>query len=460
MVQRAIELSMLEAAQLFNGKPPQEWSPEELAAFRARLEKSPSLIGVVGGQQKIDRRLAEVEAALAKAKEVPVLDVVANNKAGSSRKPIRIRRLLEAAVFVVLLGTASYWLYHQLRDMSATPNADRSKIVKNEADAAQKNDPKTGKPKADKKTQSAAPDAPAESDLWRGWKLESTAPGRWNRKMEWDLTNAATPKPVESLTFEDGTVRMKQRRKLADTERWLEIRAKPQPKENKAERIVVRVNGEQTDEIKIGTGEVRWPAFVSLEKFAGQQVDLEVVYEAGGPGQRIAWRSIEFVPQKRAIAKRINCGGPAIESPDGDWEPDDNRTHPYLTSTGTRTFSIKEPAPGPEELQQVYQDERWANQYIEYSVAVEPGVYEVVLHFAETNRGFQAAKKRQFDIIINSLTVAEKFDIFTAAGGSGPFPYRQRVEVKEGPLVIRLQGHPTGPAIKGIEILKLMEGKK
>ena len=275
--------------------------------------------------------------------------------------------------------------------------------------------------------------------------------------MDWDLTNSAAPKPLESLIFADGTVRMKQRRKLADAERWLEIRAKPQPqqKDNKAERIVVRVNGAQTDEIKIGAGEARWPAFVSLEKFAGQQVDLEVIYEAGGPDQQIGWQSMEFVPQKREIAKRINCGGPAIEAPDGDWEQDDNKASRYLKCIGTRTWAVKTPVSVPEALQQIYLDERWANQFIAYSVPVEPGSYDVVLHFAETNRGFQAPGKRQFDIIINNHTVAEKFDIYKTAGGPGALPWRHRVEVKQGPIDIRLQGNPVGPAIKGIELLKV-----
>jgi hypothetical protein len=194
---------------------------------------------------------------------------------------------------------------------------------------------------------------------------------------------------------------------------------------------------------------------VSLEKFAGQQVDLEVIYEAGTPGQQISWKSMEFVPQKREIAKRINCGGPLIESPDGDWEQDDNKASLYLKSVGTRTWGVKTPVSVPDELKDVFLDERWANQFIAYSIPVEPGTYDVVLHFAETNRGFQAPGKRQFDIIINNHTVAEKFDIFKTAGGPGAVPWRHRVEVKEGPIDIRLQGNPVGPAIKGLEILKV-----
>jgi len=84
----------------------------------------------------------------------------------------------------------------------------------------------------------------------------------------------------------------------------------------------------------------------------------------------------------------------------------------------------------------------------------------VVLHFAETNRSFQAPGKRQFDILLNQHVVAEKFDIFKAAEGEGPFQWRQRVDIKDGPLEIRLQGHPAGPAVKGIEIRKLVVGKK
>jgi len=452
---------MLEAVALFNGKPPVEWTAEELAAFRARLEKSPSLVGAVGGQPAIDRRLAEVEAAVQQAKARPAVSVVeVSTPVEPLRNPIRLRRLTEAAVFLLLIGGAGYWIFSQLREMAATGKKEQDQAV-----AAQKDEPaeKPAEPKKagpQSKAASQPTDAPPVGDLWNGWQVSAVPPGRWERQRDWDLSNPSARKYVEWLTFADGTVRLKQSRTLANNERWLEIRARPQGKANDLERMVVRVGGKEIAQLKIGTGEARWPAFVSLEPFVGQQVDLEVTYEAGEKGEQIAWKHMEFVPQKREIPKRINCGGPAIESPDGDWEADNNKSNRYLTSTGTRTWTVKTPVSVAPELQAVYQDERWANQYVLYRVPVEPGTYEVVLHVAETNQGFQKPGARQFDILLNGHVAAEKFDIVKAAGGTGAFQWRDRVDVKQGPLEIRLQGNPNGPAIKGLEILKVAPNTK
>ena len=463
MGQPAVEISMLEAAQLFNGKPPAEWTAEELAAFRARLQQTPGLLAIVGGKQVVERRLAEVEAALAKAREQPAVVATPVGKT-PQRKPLSVRRIIEVSVFVVLLGTAGYWLYHQLRVLSAIPDPDGNNAVASqgtgEQNATEPGEQGSAPQEPAAQKQPPQDDAVSGPDTWRGWALTAEGGGKWLTDRNWDLSNPGKEAFIETLTLADGTVRLSKKIKLAQNQRWLEIRARPQTSVHKEERVLVQVNGEQVGEIKIGNGASRWPAFVSLEKFVGQPVELQVVYEAGGKGQQIAWRNLEFVPQKREIAKRINCGGPTIESTDGDWEADDGKSHLYLTSSGTRTFTLKEPAPGTGDMQQMHQDERWANQYVEYTVPVEPGAYDVVLHFAETNKSFQVIGKRQFNIIINNLTVAEKFDIFKAANGPGPHPYRQRVEVTEGPIEIRLQGNPTGPAIKGIEILKLVQQAK
>jgi len=461
MPQPIPELSMLDAVALFNGKPPAEWTTEELAAFKARLEKSPSLVGAVGGKQAIDRRLAEVEAAIQQARQQPAIAAAEPaTDVAPIRKTVPVRRLIEAALFVVLISGAGYWIFLQLREMSGAAGADKSTAAAKQDDKPKKVEPAPAKLKSNTQAVSQSTDLPADSDIWQGWHISTDAAGKWNRKRDWDLSNPSAEKFYEWLVFEDGVVRLKQRRKLTEKERWLEIRARPQPTIAEEERVVIRVGGKDVAQLKIGTGETRWPAFVSLEPYVGREVDLEVIYEAGAKGQQIFWKSMAFVPQKREIAKRINCGGPAIESPDGDWEADDNKVNPYLTSSGTRTWTIKVPVSVASDLQAVYQDERWANQFIEYKVPVEPGTYDVVLHFAETNKGFQQPDKRQFDIILNGHIAAEKFDIFKAAGGPGAYQWKDRIEVKEGPLEIRLQGHPAGPAIKGLEVLKVVAAKK
>ncbi|MSQ97225.1 MAG: hypothetical protein EXR98_22100 [Gemmataceae bacterium] len=146
--------------------------------------------------------------------------------------------------------------------------------------------------------------------------------------------------------------------------------------------------------------------------------------------------------------KRINCGGPEIVGEDGvPWEADIGDGHPFLKYGGTRIWEIGDPS------KDIYKSERWANNGLGYEFKLEPGRYEVVLLFAETNADFAGKGKRPFDIVINEKTVAEKVDVFTEAGGlAKPWQFRKVVEVTGREIEIKLLANPVGPAIKGIEI--------
>jgi len=164
-------------------------------------------------------------------------------------------------------------------------------------------------------------------------------------------------------------------------------------------------------------------------------------------------------PAQYAYLKRINCGGPEVPSDDGTpWEADKgSKGNAALTSRGTNTWTVTSRVNGTGPAQDVYQAERWANQYIEYAFNVEPGRYEVVLHFAETSPSFFGKGKRTFDIIINGQKAAEKVDLFALAGGPMiSWQFQKAIQVTGRQLTVRVQGNPTGPAIKGIEIRGLV----
>ncbi|MBM3994872.1 MAG: hypothetical protein FJ303_12070 [Planctomycetes bacterium] len=146
--------------------------------------------------------------------------------------------------------------------------------------------------------------------------------------------------------------------------------------------------------------------------------------------------------------KRINCGGPEIMGEDGvPWESDLGGGHSTLKYGGTRIWHTGDPA------KDIYKSERWAGTGLGYEFKLEPGRYEIVLHFAETNSDFAGKGKRLFDIEINGKTEAEKVDVFTQAGGAAkPWQFRHIVELKAAELEIKLLANPVGPAIKAIEI--------
>ncbi len=162
----------------------------------------------------------------------------------------------------------------------------------------------------------------------------------------------------------------------------------------------------------------------------------------GEPGKVVTASPLRYL-------KRINCGGPEIAAEDGvAWEADTGDGHAALKYSGSRVWTLE-----GDTKKDVYQSERWSNNGIGYAFEVEPGRYEVVLLFAETNATFAGKGKRLFDIEINAKKVAEKVDVFTEAGGtSKPWQFRKVVEVTGKELEIKLLANPTGPAIKGIEI--------
>ena len=156
------------------------------------------------------------------------------------------------------------------------------------------------------------------------------------------------------------------------------------------------------------------------------------------------------------FVKRINCGGEKVASADGvDWEHDRVRRS-YTSIYTARGAKVKGAGSA---LQDVYTTERWSYSQIYYAFDVAPGRYRVVLHFAETNKSFAAEGKRVFDIFINDKKVKESYDITAAAGGGFKSTNVQHACTdRNGTIEIKLVKNPTGPSIKGIEIIEVLEG--
>jgi hypothetical protein len=148
-----------------------------------------------------------------------------------------------------------------------------------------------------------------------------------------------------------------------------------------------------------------------------------------------------------SYARLINCGGDSFKGPDGlEWEAD------RAAAGGTGIYNARKPIKGAGALLPMYQTERWGSRGIVYRFDVKPGRYEVVLHFAETNRSFSIKGKRRFDIEIDGKTVAEQIDIFAAAGANTAWSKRFQVETKENKMRVILRANPGGPALKGIAV--------
>ncbi len=288
--------------------------------------------------------------------------------------------------------------------------------------------------------------------------------------------------PAESLAFSDDTPPFKQAA-------WYAVRAiDVVGREGEARYLRVDVPGHQppanTLKVQAVPGSksvlVKWsgelePNVAALEIHRGEGKDgpMKKIGEAGlkaaqfldkeavfGTAYRYAVRprsSAGLVGEAGAVAtgsplrylKRINCGGPEIAAEDGvPWEADAGDGHAALKYSGSNPWTM-----GAEAKTDIYKSERWGRRGVGYSFKVDPGRYEVVLHFAETNAGYAGKGKRLFDILINDKTLAEKVDVFTEAGGaSRPWLFRRTVEVEGRELEVKMLANPTSASIKGIEI--------
>src|SRR5690606_22485181 len=133
-----------------------------------------------------------------------------------------------------------------------------------------------------------------------------------------------------------------------------------------------------------------------------------------------------------------NAGGSSYhDSESRSWAPD---TDGVVEST----FVFKQVPPHPivdgEGLEDLYNTERHA-PVIEYVFAMDPGDYDVILHFAEIFSGITEPGQRLFDIVIEGNTVMSGVDIYQLAGDRDTaitlsFPQ----SVSDGNLSIQLVG--------------------
>ncbi len=215
--------------------------------------------------------------------------------------------------------------------------------------------------------------------------------------------------------------------------------------------LIFRATGETGDLSEIAklddVAATRW-----IDKTVNSDKKYRYAIKLRDRGGNVSEPSNISVSNAGLYLRRINCGGPEVASPDGGtWEADSGAI------TGTGRYEAKTDVEGAEsDLQGIYRTERWANRGLAYRLAVKPGRYLVVLHFAETNKIFSAAGKRVFNVSINGEERHAKVDIFAKAGFNKAWKLPTEVEVKEKEILLELRRVKSGPALKGIEV-RLLE---
>jgi hypothetical protein len=145
-------------------------------------------------------------------------------------------------------------------------------------------------------------------------------------------------------------------------------------------------------------------------------------------------------------ALQIDSGGPAVGSFVADGSFSGGST--YSTTASINTSAVASPAP-----QQVYQTERYGNNFSYVIPNLTAGdQYSVILDFAEIY--YNAAGQRQFNVSINGTSALSDFDIYAAAGGKNKAIAENFTETADinGNITIAFANITGGAKVDGIEI--------
>ncbi|MCE9544560.1 MAG: HEAT repeat domain-containing protein [Planctomycetia bacterium] len=329
------DLTLLAAIELFRLRAPAEWTPEELAGFRVRLELSPSMASLLGGRDKIDRKLAEVAAAHAQAAAAPAEPVAADaagEPVAAAKSSRKVRHLIEAGVFLLLLGGAAVWLYTLVAPRGGNPPTTATTkpaepVAKDPKKSAAPSPAEVARAAALKAQQAKSADeselpepppslAKNDAHTWQDWTVTAEEGAQWNAKDDWDLSDPSNPRPARVMIAMGGRLKLAQTCAIDANHRWLEVNARPLHAVSAGGKIVVRAGNDVLLQTVIGIGETRWPQYVSLEKSLGKEVPLELTYEAGEPGQRIALWSLVLVPEQKQNSRAESALAAGLASND------------------------------------------------------------------------------------------------------------------------------------------------
>lgn len=112
--------------------------------------------------------------------------------------------------------------------------------------------------------------------------------------------------------------------------------------------------------------------------------------------------------------KRINCGGGQYRDSEGNiWLPD-------VYYKGGKTYTNDNVGISGSRDDELLQTERYASgETLTYDIPVTPGVYKVIMQFAENYSRRQDVGKRIFHVFVEGILAFQDFDIYKEAGKRG-----------------------------------------
>lgn len=158
------------------------------------------------------------------------------------------------------------------------------------------------------------------------------------------------------------------------------------------------------------------------------------------------------------VVYRVNAGGNTV-SGDPNWVKDSGFTNssaasskPFSTSASIDMSHASIPEGTPQTIFKTERYDETKGEEMQWDFAVDPGLYEVRLYFAETYSSTSGVGKRVFDVAIEGETVLDDYDIF-ADVGKNKGVMKSFVVQADGNIDIDFAHVVQNPLVRAIEIV-------
>jgi hypothetical protein len=327
-------MTLLEAIELVKGRPPAEVTAIELAALRAALEQNPTAYTLLGGREKCEAFIAEVELALSQPSAIVKPDTVEPIPSNEAKpKSYRGAEVASMGILVLLaIGGFSWYAIDGFKS-PATPVTAITPAVA----AVQVSTPPEKKPtpaplkfptvEPPKKVASAPPPMSAEDepDQWQGWIIKPTSGALVARRSDWDVSDPGNPRPQLFLVTGSREVKLAAPHTVTPRQQWLQVRVSAIAPASERGQIELRVDGQPAARFPIPPWDSGHRFAIPLARWQGKQVKLELVHLPRLKDEQIQWREIRYLARpsqvewtaiKPATAQSSDGGTLKIE-PDG-----------------------------------------------------------------------------------------------------------------------------------------------
>ena len=137
---------------------------------------------------------------------------------------------------------------------------------------------------------------------WHGWRVAAQRAGRVSWKANWDFSDPSRPRP-DPLPITGGRpVTLSMEHRVIPSRAWLRFRLAQAGSDAPAGTLEFRANSELIATYPISSASIGVPITLSLERWLGQTVRLEITHASTRASESVLWETIEFRQRRTGVA--------------------------------------------------------------------------------------------------------------------------------------------------------------